>query len=48
MKDGLSELDDIRFIRMGQVFDKRADIGAGVRVRWAEIVGVRIAERVAR
>ena len=42
------ELDDIGFIRMGQVLDERADIGAGVRVRWAEVVVVRIAERVAR
>ena len=42
------EFDDIGLVRMGQILDESADIGAGVRVRWAKIVVVRIAERVAR
>src|SRR5579872_6461575 len=42
------ELGDIRLIRMRQILDERCDIGSGVRVRWAKIVVVRIAERVAR
>ena len=42
------EFDEIRLVGVGQVFDKSADIGARVRVRWAEIVVVGIAERVAR
>ena len=42
------EFDDIGLIGMGQILDERAHIGARVRVRWAEIVVIGIAERVAR
>ena len=41
------EFNEIRFVRVRQIFDESADIGAGVRVRWAKTVIVRIAERVA-
>ena len=41
------EFDEVRPVGMGQIVDKRADIGAGVGIRWAKVVVVRIAEGVA-
>jgi hypothetical protein len=42
------KFDKVRPVGMGQVFDERADIGAGVRIRWAETIIIGIAERIAR
>src|ERR1700760_2823992 len=45
---GSLEFNTIRFVRVGQIFNESADVGASVRVRWAQAVIIGIAERVSR